>query len=395
MPPLPPIDRIVLARYRQFHHCDIDLREPSTGSPLREVCVLGPNGTGKSTLLRVLHQLSSGGSLEDELDAGFVAARHVTEEAPLYHVQTQGESIWCSAGIEANPAFGRSLGETVALSEFLSACEEHRTEAPGWPVVRSAFFTPETTQVDGEPCAGLEELLRQLLQERSMAYREFLRRPENRDRTVAEADEAFRETRRTVADSLTVAWDKVLSVARLRFDSDNRESLVSLDSGEAVPCSALSRGLRDFLLRLGLVFREYFDSDKQAGIVSLDDPEQGLHPSLCLGLIDLYRSILDSHDTRLFVATHSPLIATQFPATSRVVLGFGENGHIVARPGTAPEGSDPERLLRQDFGVQLTDWQRRVRRAGEVTKLKRAIRQTEDQSELADLLDEVMSLRRR
>ena len=48
------IKNLAIANYRQFRDVIFDFTEPTTGVPLRRVCLIGGNGTGKSTVLRVL-----------------------------------------------------------------------------------------------------------------------------------------------------------------------------------------------------------------------------------------------------------------------------------------------------------------------------------------------------
>jgi hypothetical protein len=63
--------------------------------------------------------------------------------------------------------------------------------------------------------------------------------------------------------------------------------------------------------------------------------------------------------------------------------------------GLAPEGAGAEDLLRSDFGLAGPEAPAkpkpvRVERPG---RLKRAIRESENEGELADLIDEVISFR--
>jgi len=53
------ITRIRISDFQQFRDFDIDLTTPE-GKPLNKVCFIGPNGTGKSTLLNFLAELFKG-----------------------------------------------------------------------------------------------------------------------------------------------------------------------------------------------------------------------------------------------------------------------------------------------------------------------------------------------
>ena len=50
------ISRIIVKDFQQFKLLDLDLTDPQTGQPLDKVCLIGRNGTGKSTLLRIVKE---------------------------------------------------------------------------------------------------------------------------------------------------------------------------------------------------------------------------------------------------------------------------------------------------------------------------------------------------
>jgi len=58
------------------------------------------------------------------------------------------------------------------------------------------------------------------------------------------------------------------------------------------------------------------------------------------------------HNTQLFVATHSEIIAAQFKPSERIRLQFEDDGSVTWRRGISPEGDDPNDLLLNDFAVR-------------------------------------------
>src|SRR5690606_28109586 len=103
------------------------------------------------------------------------------------------------------------------------------------------------------------------------------------------------------------------------------------------PFAALSPSIQTLLFRFGQIYSQFFGTDPRPGSVFLDTPEEGLSPELRSTLIDHYRSILPKHQAPLVVATHCPLIAAQFPETSRLRLNYGTDGTVVLAQGSAVE----------------------------------------------------------
>ncbi|OXA76236.1 hypothetical protein B0A58_07495 [Flavobacterium branchiophilum NBRC 15030 = ATCC 35035] len=42
--------------YKQFQDTYIDFTDPKTGEPVNKVCFIGKNGTGKTTILRIINE---------------------------------------------------------------------------------------------------------------------------------------------------------------------------------------------------------------------------------------------------------------------------------------------------------------------------------------------------
>ena len=60
MPAPYQIKRLILSQFQQFDFCDVDFTHPVTGEGLNEVCLLEPNGSGKSTILsQIYHSIDS------------------------------------------------------------------------------------------------------------------------------------------------------------------------------------------------------------------------------------------------------------------------------------------------------------------------------------------------
>ena len=71
----PVLKRLLILRDERLPFIDLDLTDPETGSPLDEICLIGPNACGKSTLLARLHEAMTGRSRWMELGEAYFLAK--------------------------------------------------------------------------------------------------------------------------------------------------------------------------------------------------------------------------------------------------------------------------------------------------------------------------------
>jgi predicted ATP-dependent endonuclease of OLD family len=145
---------------------------------------------------------------------------------------------------------------------------------------------------------------------------------------------------------------------------------------ERLPYNALSSGLRSFLFRLGYLKTLFFEPPHGSSFVLVDEPEASLHPDFLYDIVDVYQSVCLG--SQLFFATHSPIVAAQFKPEERVILEFDENRYVKARRGTAPEGDDPNDVLRSDFHVRSVLGKEGVKKWERFLELDELLRREED-----------------
>jgi hypothetical protein len=188
---------------------------------------------------------------------------------------------------------------------------------------------------------------------------------------------------------LREAWDSLLAPANLRIDFAREEGFIFDSGGAAVPSGRLGGALARLLLQTGLAAT--FASDW----LFLDTPEAGLHPLLARQLMPLFRSLTGSRSSRRIVATQSAEVAAAFPPESRLRLLPQPGGSLRVERGIAAEGAGLDEILRSDFGVGAATVPPKPKpvRDERPGRLKRAIRRSENEGELADLIDEAISFR--
>lgn len=389
----PVLKRLLLLRDERLPFVDLDLTDPESGEALSEVCLLGPNGCGKSTVLARIHEVASGMPRWLEAGEGYYLAKYGFEGEDLYLARSfeGGPGHLFRGTIERGELWSRLPHEAPSFEEFLTLASDDLVlgATPGFAGEMSLWLDEARNRVAGEAAPDLETFLREILQERREAFHRFLRLPENREKTIAEVERDFEAGSAHARPLLRETWDTLLAPSHLRVDFASEEGPFFTHSGVAVPLGRLGATLSRLLLQTGLA------ATVDSAWIFLDAPESGLHPALVRQLVPMFRGLPGSRSARRFLATQSTGIAAAFPPASRLRLIPLPDGGLRVEHGQAPETASTEDLLQSDFGLvpaAAPSIPKPVRdeRPG---RLKRAIRQSENEGELADLIDEAISFR--
>jgi energy-coupling factor transporter ATP-binding protein EcfA2 len=389
----PVLKRLLIVRDERVPFVDLDLTDPETGEALNEVCLIGPNGCGKSALLARLHEVVSGSPRWLESGTGYFLAKYGLDGEDLYWVRSfeGGPGQLYRSTIEKSDPWAQLAGDAPSFEDLLATFADDLIlgATPGFAGAVSLWLGESRNEVDGKPAPDLEGFSREILQERREAFHRFLRQPENREKTIAEVEDAFESESPHARPILREAWNSLLAPANLRIDFAREEGPLLAPGGETVPVSRLGDALARLLMQTGLAAT--FDADW----LFVDTPETGLHPSLVRQLMPMFRSLPGSRSSRRILATHSAEVAAAFPPASRLRLVPGPGGALRVERGLAPEGAGAEDLLRSDFGLAGPEAPAKPKpvRDERPGRLKRAIRESENEGELADLIDEVISFR--
>ncbi|MEX2578254.1 MAG: AAA family ATPase [Verrucomicrobiales bacterium] len=393
------IARILLSRLQPFSYCAIDLTDPETGDPLTDVCLLGVDDAGKSVLLSQLcHSvdLAVPPDVPDPASAreALVLTQFKWNDRLVYQARrgsprqnSPADVLWLNESVHEIDGW-HDLGENPpGFDEFrerFGHCGLGEDEVPPQPP--RAFFGADSSLVDSCDTKTLHAFLESIVDEREREYRSFLELPENRERTVAEAEEEFETARPSLLPVLQDLWSSMLHKP-IRINPEKCAVSPAAD--------VAARGAQSLLLRTGCLLRQCFRRPDEAGFLFLDEPETGLHPAAALNVVKLYRSILGTRRTQLFAATHSPLIASQFSPQQRVRLGSGDGDRVAASRGIAPEGSDPNQILKRDFEIEEA-LGKKTSSVEQTLQAGRAAHDIDeqDEDELADLIDEASWVRK-
>ena len=260
---------------------------------------------------------------------------------------------------------------------------------------------PKFHIVSNETIAEFWKTLIYHLKKRDNDFQNFQNLAENQNRTVRQVREEFDEANPLILNEIAKLWNEILDKAGLEFDAagasnpiqltDNLKAYIKLKStGERINYNDLSTGIRNFIFKVGHIYSLYFNQKIESGLLLIDEPENSLFPDFLYDLVDIYRNI--THNTQIFMATHSPIIAAQFEPYERFILEFDDDGYVQARRGTVPVGDDPNDILSKDFGVRSLLGKEGVKKWERYIELRTMIRLSQDSTEKGRLLDEFMHI---
>jgi predicted ATPase len=428
------ISKIIIRGFQQFEDFQLDLTHPETGEPLDRICLIGSNGTGKSTLLNLLRfRLQKMADISRS--NGFAAIKIVTEMGVFFQCIDFGrgqfgfeeyyssdieegkpwQDFLSDVSLKFNPAhFSHQVIPQPIAS--LSSPDDLIIEEPSDesltlsqdPPVSSlnqalALFQnfPLFHSISVSSSGEFWKLLIYLLKRRENQYMEFLARPENRQKTIADLDNEFASQYPEILPELAAVWNRILAQCNLEFDwerakipvqlNDTLEAFIKVkSSGEPLQYNQLSSGIRNYIFKLGYLKALYFDRHIRRGFVFVDEPENCLYPDLLYGLIDEYCGIIQN--SQFFVATHSPIIAAQFEPHERIHLVFDDRGFVTAKKGISPIDDDPNDLLYRDFQVSSIYGKRGLEKWNRFLELRQLIAQTDDLPQKHQLMEEYLNI---
>ncbi|HEY9739982.1 MAG TPA: AAA family ATPase [Coleofasciculaceae cyanobacterium] len=437
------IGKIILKGFQQFENFCLELVNPETGKPPEKVCFIGPNGTGKSTLLQLINHL-----LNILKDAGhhpsvlanqpFFAVKIYTPSGDFFaccrfYSGASGYVVYYNADVEHSDEWHQFVTDPTQYTMPANFCVQHQLPSqlvPSLATGRDLVIhvpadqslllqhsdPPDTTlnealnlfqnfpvfhSVSIADAAEFWKLLIYLVKKRESDYQQYLKNPENKKKTIEEVETEFEKNNPEILLEIGELWNRILAKAGLEFDTKGARIPVQLNenlqayvkvksSGQSLTYNSLSSGIRNYIFKLGHIRALYFQRKIERGFLLIDEPENSLYPDLLYDLIDEYLSITEN--TQLFVATHSPIIAAQFEPYERIHLDFDDRGFVTASHGVTPIGDDPNDLLIKDFHVRSIYGKQGLQKWERFLELQRLIGKTSDATHKQQLIDEYLAI---
>lgn len=398
--------------YKQFKDIKLDFTDLK-GNPVDKICFIGRNGTGKSTLLRILNELISdfenfesyghhhSYSLYVKFEMNnksFILFQNRTfQKTPFYFSsEIENENEWFD-----NIAGFDGVGNHKKYSKYILS-QQKINEIKAKLYLQNnkndllIYAPPESSQnsylnINDVPSTTLNQalplfdffpfhhiisdenvqefwkILIYLIKKRENEREEYETKPENINKTKKQLIAEFDKKYPKILTKIAELWNKILANAGLEFDletasnpiqlNDNLKAYIRLKSTkERINYNQLSTGIRNFIFRVGHIYSLYFNRKIKNGFLLIDEPENSLFPDFLFDLIETYQEIIidknNENNTQFFVSTHNPIIAAQFEPYERIILEWNDEGFVDAFKGKAPIGDDPNDLLINDFSLE-------------------------------------------
>lgn len=434
------ISKLYIHDFQQFKEFELDFTYPKghekAGQPLEKVCFIGANGTGKTTILNFLNYISFRDLRHNEMINGFIKVSFDDKHKVFLNYNNKildFTSILDSNKLDENyvkQSFYKEKIDSVkqsleynkelefillSLNDNYLICNilaedlknaSHFEDLQNIPKVTLNEVLEKHINHNYHTISNLtiREFWKNLIyniKKRESNYLDFQNKPENQSKTLKDVKEIFEQNNPTIIDKIALLWDKILAKAGLELDKENIKNPVQLtdnlhayiklkSTGERISYHQLSTGIRNYIFKIGHLYSIYFNKNVESGILLFDEPENSLFPDFLYDIIETYQNV--TQNTQLFVATHNPIVASQFESFERFILEFDENGKIKVLNGVAPIGDDANDILYKDFGIRsiygkegLKNWERFV-------ELKSLIQSSQNMKEKAKLADEFLKI---
>ncbi|MEO8147768.1 MAG: AAA family ATPase [Bacteroidia bacterium] len=415
------LTRIEIGNYYQFKDFVLDLKYPEdfhdeskAGKPLEKVCFIGQSGTGKTTLINLIQyayikiQQSNKPLINDNAylslfnlkfpkysEIKFFFEEFIQNENTIFQLTLNNDNLSRLSIFES--------GDEVFLDKTKFKSLGDNSSLIGYPTENRTINNIGKGQADTYifNIQDSKEALNLILQKiNEFREKEAEFKINIAGKILAEDNETLKKEYQKwldanpnpVKDLADNCLDKILNKFHLKTKTeleglaDLNLQIQNIHNNETIAFEFLSTGTKQIIVTAIPLYM----LKPENSFVFFDEPERSLFPDLQQILIDYYTSF--SPSSQFFFATHSPIIASQFNPAERILLEFDESGNVIPKFGTAPEGDDPNDLLKKDFNLQNVMTEEGVNALHRYIELKTKIKFEKDSQKKEKLAEEFLQL---
>lgn len=333
------IHRIVLRDVRNFRHLDITFENEWTKEPLKSVLLLGPNGSGKTTIVQTVAALWE--VFGHWLQFQFVSKIHElplilrnASYAAVEIVELYEKPIWVYVALDhklAEEVIRQTAPDGIWIGNHNGTWEVTPNKFdPSW--ARSLHFRREQLQAGASDVRSLSNIVF------LTANRRFIERPQVDYAATAYAESPYQWL---VTYQAHESWhghiESMLRNLKLRspdafyeiverlnhflvnkkltdFDRNLRLIVETPTSSHAI--DELSAGEQQCLIMMFMVSRWL----SPGGIALIDEPDLHLHVSLQRHFIHELEKVVHERNGQLIVTSHSPTMWEEFSERQSILL---------------------------------------------------------------------------
>lgn len=343
--------------FKAFDECTIPLEPFSV--------IVGANGVGKTTVLQAfaLFGRLTSASLKDMLEGtGW-------DYADLPHLRARDQRFGVTARVSPTPDWelewelslqtrrrpgvhiervveNPATDATLLLQRDGRNMGRRNQHTEDWETIRqtltSSWLSTIDPKYDLEPFPGLTQLYRWARGMRTYLLDAWqMRRPSRRSHELGEDGRNLASFLLHLRETRSAAFKRVLERVTNQYPRleslrlvERRAGWTELEISERWGQKAIrfnARQVSDGLLRL-LAISAMFELDDSPSVILLDEIENGLHPHLLRGVIEMLQELVDRSrgGTQVLATTHSPIALNYVRDASQILVGYRE-----ARTGVA------------------------------------------------------------
>ncbi len=436
------ITGIEIDEYRQFKNIKFDFTypegHPKEGQPLEKVCFIGQSGTGKTTLLdllmlyfRAIAEANDSVRLERsqaDIDSDFLydsflvdaTVKCLINDRLISLSKLNGEAYkllqWFVENklrddISTTDKLCLYISESIANESLRVLRKESKRKGAQIDFVKMSSEGNEETEDDEELNRFINQKIVKIGTGQSSVVWRYLLNDINlydtnlnrialsmvngininhfsANKLVEKINNWKSKNVNPRIDLAEKCLNKILERFFLEVDVDDSEAPIVLKTkaGVSIKSYVVSNGTRQIIATAIPLYK--FNTSN--AVILFDEPERSLFPDIQRELIKYYSSLAPR--AQFFYATHSPIIASAFEPCERFILYFNENGQVNFHRGIAPEGDDPNDILRQDFDMSELMLEKGIKEYERYRRLGMQIREETDEEKKNQLIAERLEL---